>query len=68
MAERIYCLSYADDIMVLAERKENMRELIKRLEKYLNQKMLCLNMEKTKIMRFNVGGVEWNGEERRWKK
>ena len=37
---RIYCLSYADDIMVLAEGEKEMRELIKRLEKYLNQEIM----------------------------
>lgn len=44
---RIYCPSYADDIVVLAE-AEKMRELMKRLEKYLKQKRLCLNVEKKK--------------------
>lgn len=35
--ERIYCLSYANDIVVLAEGEENTEELIKRLKKYLKR-------------------------------
>ena len=53
---RTYCHSYADDIVVLTEGEEEMRELIKRLEKYLNQKRLYLNVEKRKIMRFKERG------------
>lgn len=61
---RIYCFSYANDIVILAEREEEMRELIKRLEKYLKQKRLCVNVEKTKIMKFTIRArkitrIEW---------
>ena len=65
--KRIYCLSYADDIVVLAEAEEEIRELIKRLDKYLDQKRLCLDVEKTKIMRFKVGGGKMSRIKWKWR-
>lgn len=49
---------YTDDIVLLAEDEEGMRNMLERLEGYMERKRLEVNTEKTKIMR---GG--YNGEE-----
>jgi len=53
--KRIYSLAYADDIVLLAEDEEGMRSMIGRLEDYIEEMRLKLNVEK-KIMRFKKGG------------
>jgi len=54
--ERIYTLAYADDIVLLAEEKAEMRSMIGRLEEYIERKGLELNVGKTKVMRYKKGG------------
>jgi len=54
--KRVYTLAYADDMVMLAEGKEEMRSLMERLEGYLDKKRVELNAEKTKMMRFRKGG------------
>lgn len=54
--ERVYSLAYADDVVLLAEEEEGIKCLISRLEKYLDEKGLELNREKTKVVRFRKGG------------
>lgn len=44
-------MSYADDIVLLTEDEEGMRNIIGRLEKYLERKGLELNTNKTKVIR-----------------
>lgn len=63
---RVFSLAYADDIVLLAE-EGGMRNMIERLEKYLERKGLELNVGKTRIVRFRkrggrLGKVDW-----RWK-
>jgi len=41
---------------LLAEKEEEMKSLIERLERYLNRKKLEMNVGKTKIMRCRRGG------------
>jgi len=48
-------LAYADDIVLLAEEEEEMRNMLERLEGYLERKGLELNAGKTKVMRFREG-------------
>lgn len=50
--ERFYFLAYADDIALMATREEELRRIIKRLERYLDKKSLLrtLNTDKSKIM------------------
>ncbi|XP_020298257.1 uncharacterized protein LOC109862594 [Pseudomyrmex gracilis] len=67
--EKIYSLAYADDIVLLAEEEEGMRNLMKRFEKYIKEKGLELNAEKSKVLRFRKGGGRdkktewyWRGE------
>ncbi|XP_071648497.1 uncharacterized protein [Temnothorax longispinosus] len=65
--EKIYTLMYADDIALLAEEEQDMRLIISRLEEYLDGKILTLNIEKTKIMRFRKGGGKKKKYDWRWK-
>lgn len=48
----------------MAEKKGEMRSMMKRLEGYLEKKGLALNVNKSKVMRFRKGGgkmkkVDW---------
>lgn len=45
---------YADDIVLMAEGKDKMKNMIGRLKEY-RKKKLELNPSKTKIMRFRKG-------------
>jgi len=65
--EKIYSLAYADDIVILSEKEEEMRSMIERLERYLEKKNLELNVGKTKIMRFRKGGGRWKKRVWKWK-
>lgn len=56
--------------MILAEEEEGMRWLLKRFEKYCDEKGLMINTKKTKIIRFKRGGGRgsklkwwWKGRE-----
>lgn len=49
-------LAYADDIVLVANREDELKEMIKRLEKYLDRKKLWLNVEKSKVMEFRKRG------------
>lgn len=48
---RVYSLAYADDVVLLAEEKDGMREMMRGLEKYLTEKGLELNVGKSKVMK-----------------
>lgn len=54
--KRIYSMAYADDIILISEDEEGMKSMMARLERYLEEKCLKLNSEKTKVMRFRKGG------------
>lgn len=49
---RIYSLAYANDVVLMSENESGMRLLIKEFEKYVREKDLYINVEKTKAMRF----------------
>lgn len=51
--EREYTVTYADDMVLMAEGEDEMRSMLERLEGYLDKKRLKLNPEKMKIMRFS---------------
>lgn len=62
--KKIHTLTYANDVMLLAEEEQDMRSILKRLERYLDRKRIELNAEKTKVMKFRKGGgkkrkIEW---------
>lgn len=64
VGRRKFCSqAYADDIMVVAKREEELELLMRKLEKYLDRKMLTLNAEKSKVMVFKKGR---GGRERKW--
>ena len=52
---KIYSLSYADDMVLMAEDEEGMKAMIMRLEGYLGRKRLEVNVYKTKIIVFKKG-------------
>lgn len=53
--KKVYTLAYADDVVLLANNKGEMRNMIGRLKEYLKSKRLMLNTKKTKIIRFRQG-------------
>lgn len=57
----MYPLAYADDIVIMTEKEDDMRSIIARLENYVRMKGLMVNIKKSKILRFS------KGEERRKK-
>jgi len=65
--KKIYSLAYTDDLVLLAEKEEEIRSMIERLERYLDRKKLELNVEKTKIMRCRRGGGRSIKRTWRWK-
>jgi len=67
--QKIYSLAYADDVAVVAEEEVGMQGMIKTLERYIKEKGLEVNVEKTKVMRCKRGGgrqkkVAWKWEEK----
>jgi len=46
---KIYTLSYADDVVLMAEEEQDMRAMLSRLERYLEKKGLELNEEKQRL-------------------
>lgn len=64
--KRVYSLAYADDMVLIAEKEDEMRSMIDRLERYLERKRLELNAEKSKIMRFRREG-SLSKRDWRWK-
>ena len=60
--KRICTLAYADDVVVLAEREEEMESMIRRLEGYFEKRKLEVNVGKTKVMRFRKGGGKSEGQ------
>lgn len=61
---KILTLEYADDLTILAESEEDMKKMLKNLEKYLKGKRLILNAGKSKILIFCK---KERSQERKWK-
>lgn len=53
---KIYCLAYADDLVIIACTPEELRDMLKTLKRYVDRRKLTVNTNKSKIMRFSVGG------------
>lgn len=53
--ERIWTLAYADDMVIMAKNRETLLDMMymNTLRKYLKEKGLILNTEKTKVLVFN---------------
>ena len=50
--KRIYSLTYADDVVLLADDEGGMNLLMKRFEEYVREKDLMVNVPKTKVVYF----------------
>ena len=66
--EKIWTLSYADDLVMMAKTEKEMKEMLKTLENYLKNRKLELNVEKSKMVEFNKGRgrmkeIVWNWKE-----
>ncbi|KMQ84653.1 neurofilament medium polypeptide-like protein [Lasius niger] len=64
--ERIWTLAYADDLVILAKSEEGMKEMLKRMERFLNKKKLQLNTDKYKMVCFKKGGGRRGEREWKW--
>jgi len=53
---KIYSMAYADDMVLMAEEKDEMKAMLVRMERYIDKKKLEVNVMKTKIMIFRKGG------------
>lgn len=53
--KKIWSLSYADDIVIVAKTHNEMKALIRRFGKYLSKIDMILNTKKTKIIKFSKG-------------
>lgn len=56
-------LGYADDMVLMAKKEEELKSMMERLEEYLDGKRLESNARKTKIVRFRRRGGRtkvWN--------
>lgn len=59
--ERIWSLAYADDMVVLANNKVALEDIMSTLRRFLNNRTLVLNTDKTKVMVFNKMGKKKKG-------
>ena len=63
--KRLGAITYADDVALLATNEEIMKEMIKKIKKYIERRKLKLSVENLKIMVFRkAGGRE---KKRQWK-
>ncbi|CAD6207994.1 GSCOCG00010270001-RA-CDS, partial [Cotesia congregata] len=58
--EKIYSLAYADDVALLAKNEDEMKGLIRSLERYVERKKLEVNVEKTKAMIWLFDKLVWS--------
>lgn len=63
--EKVWPISYADDIVLLAESEQELNGIMKKFERYLERKGLILSPEKSKVMVFERG--RGNTRKRLWK-
>ena len=50
------CLIWADDIILMSEKEEGLKKMLKAMESYCEENQLVLNTDKTKCMIFNRMG------------
>lgn len=53
--EKFYTISYADDMVLLAKRESELKEIMKRFRRFLEKRGLNLSPDKSKIMVFERG-------------
>jgi len=51
--KRIFTLAYADDLAALATEEDELKRMLKSLEKYFRGKEMSLNVEKSKVLVFS---------------
>ncbi|KAI4476566.1 hypothetical protein M0804_013460 [Polistes exclamans] len=61
--EKVWSIACADDIVLIADRKEELKKMLRRFKKYLECKNMILSEAKTKILVFE----KRREENRRWK-
>ncbi|XP_043588235.1 uncharacterized protein LOC122570231 isoform X2 [Bombus pyrosoma] len=49
---KVWSLTYADDIVLMADREEELKEMLRKVKKFLKEAELELSTEKTKIVVF----------------
>lgn len=54
-------------MVLLTKEEEEMKKMIRRLERYIKKKKLTVNVDKSKIMRFRKGRGRRKEGEWRWK-
>ena len=54
--QKINCLMYADDLIILSESEEGLQECMHKLDKYTDKWGLKINIDKTKVMIIQKGG------------
>jgi hypothetical protein len=64
---KIFSLMYADDIVLIADEVEELKGMIKTLEKFLDKRKLELNLDKSKIVVFGKGKRYSKKERWLWK-
>ena len=57
---QISCLMFADDLILMSESAEGLKKCINRLENYCHKWGLFVNIDKTKIVIFNKGGLKYS--------
>lgn len=63
---KIWSLAYADDIVLLAKSPEEMKEMMRRMKRYLEKRDLVLNTNKSKLMVFKKGRGTKKKEKWKW--
>ena len=53
---KVRSLAYADDIVLITNKEEVLKAMMKRLENFLHRRKLNLNVEKFRTMFFKMGG------------
>jgi len=68
--KKVWTVSYADDVVLLANNEEGIKEMIRKFKKYIQDRGLELNIDKSKIMRGRKAGgrkknitFTWEGKE-----
>lgn len=60
---KVWSITYADDIILVATSESGMNEMLKKVQKYIAKEKLTINTDKTKIMLFEKGGRQKKVEE-----
>ena len=53
---KVQLLAYVDDIVLIANKEDELKAMMKRLEHFLDRRKLNLNVEKSKVIIFKKGG------------